>query len=487
MKNIINKDQLDYLLERKQISIFEIYKHMAAIFEINLVEENLDFEFYRKLKFMVEELVLVKPESRMKLDDARNKLNELEKFGINDFLLLESFLQKNDPTMLNIQQSSQTLSTAASELFTIETDDSEQRITQRISKLCVSISAMRLLSYALVSFLEMHLDKKNKFQNFEEIILKYPKSAEIYENNPSFIQQLITICCGVISPRSLNGLNFDRYDVFQITAQEQNIRKFFIVFFLYLKILKGDLLERLCNKTEFEEEGWRKIPPIMRILHENFSVEYVAKMQLIMTQLNPINGKNHLHDDDSPYEYSEIKIKDSWIYRHFKPDNSVEKNPLPIAVYVNEILPINQNLTADRINFVRNHCVLVKGVKEKSINGQTVEFLELDKNSHADIREIPIDFPFFEKVQFDLKKIFINNPGVDQLELKLNQYGKKLAELKYSCLEKNWYNLKKNFKTDLENDTRYNQSQSKYNMTFIRSRIPCFQLKFNPKMTQETN
>ena len=246
MKNIINEDQLDYLLGRKQVSIFEIYKHMAAIFKMNLVEENLvEEKFYRKLKFMVEKLVLVKPESRLKLDDARNKLNELEKFtkkvGINDFLLLESFLQKNDPTMLNIQQSSQTLSTAASELFTIETDDSEQRITQRLSKLCVSISAMRLLSYALVSFLQMHLDKKNKFQNFEEIILKYPKSAEINENNPSFIQQLITICCGVISPRSLNGLNFDRYDVFQITAQEQNIRKFFIVFFFVFKNIKRRL------------------------------------------------------------------------------------------------------------------------------------------------------------------------------------------------------------------------------------------------------
>ena len=44
------------------------------------------------------------------------------------------------------------------------------------------------------------------------------------EKDEPLILQLLTICCGVISPKSLNGLNHCNLDNdFQIANQEQNI------------------------------------------------------------------------------------------------------------------------------------------------------------------------------------------------------------------------------------------------------------------------
>ena len=47
------------------------------------------------------------------------------------------------------------------------------------------------------------------------------------KDKPTFLQELLAICCGVISPRSLNGLNHCNLDNdFHIARlQEQNIRK----------------------------------------------------------------------------------------------------------------------------------------------------------------------------------------------------------------------------------------------------------------------
>ena len=44
------------------------------------------------------------------------------------------------------------------------------------------------------------------------------------KNEPLFLQKLLAICCGVISPRSLNGLNHCNLDNdFHTANQEQNI------------------------------------------------------------------------------------------------------------------------------------------------------------------------------------------------------------------------------------------------------------------------
>ena len=251
--------------------MFEVYKTMATIFKVPVKYAQLDMELFKMLKEIITQLVLVKPENRMKLQDARNKLEELDRFANAqdfNFLLLNSFLQnEDDPAFQNTDETTQNSLRLMNEirstrLFTIPTTGDEKKLTQRLTNLCVSVSAMRLLSYALVEFLEKHFtgDSKN-LKKLTDKILKYPENPEsskktpeereaattpVYEadgssnvpggfkqglnpvkKEPYFIHKLITICCGVISPRSLNGLNHCHLDDdFHIAAQEESIRKF---------------------------------------------------------------------------------------------------------------------------------------------------------------------------------------------------------------------------------------------------------------------
>ena len=251
--------------------MFEVYKTMAGIFNAPLKDAQFDLNLFKILKEIITQLVVVKPENRMKLQDARKKLEELDQFTkIKDFnyLLLKSFTQnEDDPTLTNTDETTQNSLRLMNEirstrLFTIPTTGDDKKLTQRLTNLCVAVSAMRLLSYALVEFLEVHFtgDRK-KLKELTDQILKYPENPEsskktpeeretarepVYEagsssnapdgfkqglnpvkKEPYFIHKLITICCGVISPRSLNGLNHCHLDDdFHIAAQEQNIRKF---------------------------------------------------------------------------------------------------------------------------------------------------------------------------------------------------------------------------------------------------------------------
>ena len=252
--------------------MFEAYNAMAKIFNvpIQLQDAQSDVKLFNILKEIVSKLVVVKPENRMKLQDAREKLAELDEFTKTkdyNFLLLNPFLQNdNDPAFQNTDETTQNSLRLMNEirstrLFTIPTTGDEKKLTQRLTNLCVSVSAMRLLSYALVEFLVKHFtgDRKN-LKDLTDKILKYPENPEsskktaeereaakapVYEaggsssapdgfkqgltpakKEPYFIHKLLTICCGVISPRSLNGLNNCHLDDdFHIAAQEQNIRK----------------------------------------------------------------------------------------------------------------------------------------------------------------------------------------------------------------------------------------------------------------------
>jgi len=258
-----------------QNPMFEVYKKMASIFKVYVEDVKFDLELFKKLKEVITQLVLVKPENRMKLEVARQKLEELDQFTtkkdgkkINNFLLLDSFLQhEEDPTLTQTDETTQNSLRLMNEirstrLFTIPTTGTDKKLTQRLTNLCVSVSAMRLLSYALVEFLEKkpHISGNGKaWEELKNKILKYPDNPEssnktpeqredakmeVFEagngsNNPEFkkrlnpvkreaffIHKLLTICCGVISPRSLNGLNHCHLDdEFHIAAQEQNIRE----------------------------------------------------------------------------------------------------------------------------------------------------------------------------------------------------------------------------------------------------------------------
>ena len=245
--------------------MFEVYRKLASLFNVDLTFAELDFELFKKLKYMITELVLVEPEDRMKLEEAKNKLKELEDFtktkSIRNFLLLNHFLLiHDDPTLTSTDETTQNSLRLMDEirvtstdettqnsfrlmdeirvtrLFTIPTTGADKKLTQRLTNLCVSVTAMRLLSYTLVDFLKPYVDAKT-WEDLKKTILKYPdnpqsskKSQEEQEKVESksdvFIQKLITICCGVISPRSLNGLNYCNLDDdFHVAAQEQNIRE----------------------------------------------------------------------------------------------------------------------------------------------------------------------------------------------------------------------------------------------------------------------
>ena len=243
--------------------MFEVYKTMASIFKVPLSNDTKDLELFTRLKTIVTQLVVVNPKERMKLKDARNEIEKLKKEFRHNFLLLNPFLQqKDDPTMTHTDETTQNSLRLMNEirstrLFTIPTTGEDKKLTQRLTNLCVSVTAMRLLSYALVDFLEPHCKgNATAWKDLKDKILKYPDNPKTDEerenaNAPQFvastsadrpegysqglkqvkkeklfIQQLITICCGVISPRSLNGLNHCHLDDdFHTAAQEQNIRK----------------------------------------------------------------------------------------------------------------------------------------------------------------------------------------------------------------------------------------------------------------------
>ena len=167
-------------------------------------------------------------------------------------------------------------------------------------------------------------------------------------------------------------------------------------------------------------------------------------------------------------------IRDSWIYTHF---TNSETKDTKIAVYVNALLPINQNLHGyETIQSVVNHSVLVKGIKEwKNEKNQMIECLELEIHDESEeTRFIPVDFPFFEVVQGKVKKIFDRYQGADTRNSPLNNYGRQLAEMKWGKMKKNWYTVEK----EPHPNSQIENLPYKYMMLFVRAIHPCYQLKF---------
>ena len=114
----------------------------------------------------------------------------------------------------------------------------------------------------------------------------------------------------------------------------------------------GKLLKRVCFKTEFEVEGWRKITPLIRILESKFLQIVLSNIRLEMKENEPIENK----------QQARIQFI-NWIKNHFTEESTKETK---IALYVNQFIPINQRLNElgdDAINNVGNHCVVVTGIK----------------------------------------------------------------------------------------------------------------------------
>ena len=202
-------------------------------------ENDDNWTLFCKLKNIITNLVVVKPECRMKLEDAGIELEDLNKNEISNtnFTLLDPSLQtilnddvtptsKDTPTQ-NTYGLQDDIST--SRFLTTSSMDYELNLSQRNTNLCVAYSAMRLLSYSLIEFLNRPGIFKDKEQTLAEItdkVLKLGNRNNTGNYGGQFFKQLLKICCCVISPRSLTGLNHAHLDeIFQIDAQEQNIRE----------------------------------------------------------------------------------------------------------------------------------------------------------------------------------------------------------------------------------------------------------------------
>ena len=237
MNSMVN-DKLNEFLEEgfDGKSVYEVYKRLSKIFNERLEKDldlKLDLDFFTKLKEIIQKLVLVKPEDRMKLYEAKIALDELADFAkensMKKFLTLNSFLRTySDQDMIVEHQLSQNSYGQMSEIrltrmFTNASVGDVELLTQRDTFLCVSFSAMRLLSHSLLDFLLKNGNLKRDGQTAKEL------AEKILENRFHFTKQLLDICCGVISPRSLNGLNHGFLDnEYQLQAQEQHICKFLI-------------------------------------------------------------------------------------------------------------------------------------------------------------------------------------------------------------------------------------------------------------------
>ena len=139
--------------------MFEVYKTLAPHFNINQSYIELDFTFFLQFKAIVTRLLLVEPKERMKLEDARKEIIKLQKFKHN-FLFLKPLIQNGDnPFIKNTDETSQKSLKLMDEirstrLFTTANTGDGKKLTQRSTNLCVSFSAMQLLTNALTNFLK---------------------------------------------------------------------------------------------------------------------------------------------------------------------------------------------------------------------------------------------------------------------------------------------------------------------------------------------
>ena len=170
---------------------------------------------------IVSKLVEVEPKKRLDLQTAKTWLIQInKKFTEEKFLLLDSFFKISDGA-IDITQTSFKLMDIIRDSRYLTTIDNEKRLTQQSTNLCVAISAMRLLCYALLDFLE------TRYRANVSIREKERNRNLILKDDSGFLKQLVNICCGVISPRSLDGLNHGCLEnEHHIAVQQQNISKF---------------------------------------------------------------------------------------------------------------------------------------------------------------------------------------------------------------------------------------------------------------------
>ena len=181
----------------------------------------------------------------------------------------------------------------------------------------------------------------------------------------------------------------------------------------------------------------------MEILTRNIPTGMIRSMKLELLTNPQIISKEQfkcaLESDDPERLGNQRTVKQSWIYKHFK--NPATKDT-KVAIYVNAIVPINQNLgDYERIASTGNHSVLAIGIRKLPNKNNEIECLELENPGGSEqTRYVPVEHPFFEEVQVEVIKIFCD-AGSEIRSNRLNNYGKRLAEMKYGKLENNWHKI----------------------------------------------
>ena len=141
---------------------------------------------------------------------------------------------------------------------------------QRTTALCVSYSTTTIVRGAVI-----------------DILVKHGKTdAQIradLEDTPNFsFNKMLTLFTGCVSPRSLDGLVLNsRNNPGIIDAQLQ---------------IAGTAIDRLVNKTEFEEEGWLRIGPLVEILQkynvDPMKIELEKFIEAVFYRADPVLYQN---------------------------------------------------------------------------------------------------------------------------------------------------------------------------------------------------
>ena len=242
-------------------------------------------------------------------------------------------------------------------------------------------------------------------------------------------------------------------------------------------------MQRICEKTEFEVEGWRRIPPLMEILEQAYIPKDVMEtLKLEMIQTDPVFEEEVFEEAVEALDSKKLRqwdsfglkktIKDSWIYKHFINKDLKQSK---IALYVSDLIQVNQNLDGCQLKSVGSCCVVVRGLAKWPKNHRNgIECLELEYSDRFGTRFIPVDFPFFEEIQINVDKICqtTKKGGSEFYNREMNKLGKILVEKKwgkFQNIEKNWYDLKEKVREE---------SRPKYEMLFVRGRMSSYALKF---------
>ena len=234
----------------------------------------------------------------------------------------------------------------------------------------------------------------------------------------------------------------------------------------YYHYISGDLLERLCYATEFEIEGWKKIVPLTEILKEYTNVPISTRIDLkLQNDLKLKMEKFYaVTDPDKDEKFNDADftgktIKDTEIYRHFK------KSKQKLAIYVSQKIPVNEKYRSIRCS-AGNHCVIATGIEDW--NGGECLVLDNTTGSTED-NYIPVDFPLFEALLKEMKKIDDNPLVSDPLKKNrsLNEYGFGLAKKKFKNIS-----TMDQFKNDGKDE------KWEYQMFFVKGMKPIYKLKF---------